>query len=62
VIRLAEHQPPSRSIAPRLYIARCTMWPGRWLQRSESIANPFYADRMKTCGEIIGSIESVTER
>jgi len=62
VIRLAERQPPSTKLVPRLYIARCTMAPGSWLQRGESIANPFYADRMKTCGEIVGSIESATER
>ncbi len=62
VIRLAERQPPSTKLVPRLYIARCTMAPGSWLQRAEAIANPFYADRMKTCGEIVGSIESATER
>ncbi|MBK7645558.1 MAG: efflux RND transporter periplasmic adaptor subunit [Planctomycetes bacterium] len=62
VIRLAQRQPPSHAVSPRLYIARCTMAPGSWLQRTESIANPFYADRMKTCGEIVGSIESATER
>jgi len=47
---------------PRLFIARCTMAPGSWLQRAEAIQNPFYSDRMKTCGEIVGSIESATER
>ena len=62
VIRLAERQPPSSRLVPRLFIARCTMAPGSWLQRGEAIANPFYADSMKTCGEIIGSIESATER
>jgi RND family efflux transporter MFP subunit len=62
VIRLAERQPPSTKLAPRLFIARCTMAPGSWLQRGEAIANPFYADSMKTCGEIVGSIESATER
>jgi hypothetical protein len=62
VIRLAERQPPSTRLVPRLFIARCTMAPGSWLQRAEAIANPFYADRMKTCGEIVGSIESATER
>ena len=62
VIRLAERQPPSTKLVPRLYIARCTMAPGSWLQRGEAIANPFYADSMKTCGEIVGSIESATER
>jgi hypothetical protein len=62
VIRLAERQPPSTRLVPRLFIARCTMAPGSWLQRGEAIANPFYADSMKTCGEIVGSIESATER
>jgi hypothetical protein len=38
------------------------MAPGSWLQRGEAIQNPFYAERMKTCGEIVGSIESATER
>ncbi len=62
VIQLCERQPPSRAVAPRLYIARCTMAPGSWLQTGETIANPFYADRMKTCGEIQGSIEAAEER
>jgi len=62
VIRLAERQPPSQKLVPRLFIARCTMAPGSWLQRAEAIQNPFYSDRMKTCGEIVGSIESATER
>jgi Cu(I)/Ag(I) efflux system membrane fusion protein/cobalt-zinc-cadmium efflux system membrane fusion protein len=62
VIRLAERQPFSAKLVPRLFIARCTMAPGSWLQRGEAIQNPFYADRMKTCGEIVGSIESATER
>ncbi len=62
VIRLAERQPPSTKLVARLFIARCTMAPGSWLQRGEAIANPFYADRMKTCGEIVGSIESAPER
>ena len=62
VIRLAERQPPSHKLVPRLFIARCTMAPGSWLQRGEAIANPFYADSMKSCGEIVGSIESATER
>jgi multidrug efflux pump subunit AcrA (membrane-fusion protein) len=62
VIRMAERQPPSTRLVPRLFIARCTMAPGSWLQRGEAIQNPFYADRMKTCGEIVGSIESAPER
>lgn len=61
-IRLAERQPPSTKLVPRLFIARCTMAPGSWLQRAEPIQNPFYASSMKTCGEIVGSIESATER
>ncbi len=33
-----------------LAVAYCPMKPGRWLQRSEPLANPYYGAEMLTCG------------
>lgn len=52
-IRLAERSPRSGELAPRLFVLRCPMVRGRWLQSSEPVANPYYATTMKACGEIV---------
>lgn len=58
VVRRAPH---SRALAPRIYVQRCPMVPGkpgRWLSRREEIANPYFADSMKSCGEVLETIEA----
>jgi len=51
-IRLAERSPRSGELVPRLFVLRCPMVRGRWLQSSEQVANPYYATTMKACGEM----------
>jgi RND family efflux transporter MFP subunit len=57
MIALADRVPPSRSVAGKLYVMRCTMAPGDWLQSAPDVANPFYARSMKTCGEVLRTID-----
>lgn len=59
VVKLAEASPPSDAVAPKLYVMYCSMAPGRWLQRTDRLANPFYATEMKQCGELVKTIEAV---
>jgi RND family efflux transporter MFP subunit len=56
-IELAERSPRPGDLAPRVFVARCPMMQARWLQESETIANPYYATSMKSCGEIERSLE-----
>ncbi|MFN0059841.1 MAG: efflux RND transporter periplasmic adaptor subunit [Planctomycetota bacterium] len=58
-IRLADLAAPSRSVAGALHVMYCSMAPGRWLQRGEEIANPYYATAMKECGELERRIATV---
>jgi multidrug efflux pump subunit AcrA (membrane-fusion protein) len=57
MIALADHAPPSRSVAEKLYVLRCTMAPGDWLQNVPEVQNPFYGRAMKTCGEVLRTID-----
>jgi hypothetical protein len=59
VITLVEAHPPTRFVTDRLYVMHCPMAPGRWLQREEKLANPYYAKSMKQCGEIVGTIAAL---
>ncbi len=52
IIALIEASPPSRAVGDRLYVMHCDMAPGNWVQRSQNIANPFYATDMKQCGSL----------
>ncbi|MFO0833752.1 MAG: efflux RND transporter periplasmic adaptor subunit [Phycisphaerales bacterium] len=53
VIALVEAMPPSAPVAASLYVANCPMAKADWLQRSEELANPYYAEDMKECGTIV---------
>ncbi len=61
MIDLAKSAQLSVKMAGKLYVAKCPMAFGdrgaRWLQSSETIANPYYATEMKSCGEIESVIE-----
>ena len=35
------------------YVANCPMAKADWLQRSQNLANPYYAEDMKECGTIV---------
>jgi hypothetical protein len=47
VIKRVEESPPSR----KLYVIRCSMYPGSWLQEDREIRNPYYGRSMLHCGE-----------
>lgn len=53
VIALIEAMPPSAPVAASLYVANCPMAKADWLQRSQDLANPYYAEDMKECGTIV---------
>lgn len=53
VIALVDAMPPSASVAANLYVANCPMAKADWLQRSQNLANPYYAEDMKECGTIV---------
>jgi hypothetical protein len=44
--------PPTAVLGPQVFVMWCPMAPGHWLQRRETVENPFYARTMKSCGEI----------
>ena len=50
-IALARVAPPSKGSLPGLYEVECPMAEASWLQRNDSVSNPYFAD-MKTCGEV----------
>src|SRR5205823_3035989 len=56
MLALASTYPPSATVAPKLFHMHCPMAKGDWLQASDTIANPFYADEMKDCAEIVREI------
>ncbi len=56
VIDLVTRVPPSGKAGEKLYVLKCPMAPGRWLQRDPGIKNPFYGSIMKECGEVVGPV------
>lgn len=58
VIALVDASPPSEGVAKVLYLMHCPMTPapGDWLQDNDDMANPYYADDMKACGETVRTI------
>lgn len=56
VIALLDRSPPSAKVADELYVAHCPMAfddaGANWLQKTQRIANPYYATQMKLCGAI----------
>lgn len=58
MIALVDAAPPSRAIGEKLYVMECPMFPGRWIQRTEELANPFYATDMKECGSHVKVIST----
>lgn len=53
LIALVDAMPPSASVASSLYIVNCPMAKADWLQRTQDVANPYYAEDMKACGEVV---------
>jgi membrane fusion protein, copper/silver efflux system len=43
----------SMMMAMGINVAYCSMAPGSWLQKGETIMNPYYGDKMLHCGEIV---------
>jgi RND family efflux transporter MFP subunit len=56
VIALLDRSPPSAKVAQELYVAHCPMAfddaGATWLQKTQPIANPYYATAMKSCGSV----------
>jgi len=53
LIALVDAMPPSSGVSGTLYVVNCPMAQADWLQRSKTIANPYYADDMKECGSVV---------
>ncbi|RUL83558.1 efflux RND transporter periplasmic adaptor subunit [Tautonia sociabilis] len=62
IISLAEALPPSATVGEKLLIVHCPMSGADWVQASPEVANPYYADSMKQCGEVTGTIEPAAGR
>ncbi|HKB17379.1 MAG TPA: hypothetical protein VKF62_15025, partial [Planctomycetota bacterium] len=61
VVRLVDLVPPSRAIGSTLFVLRCPMFPGSWLQPSREVSNPLYGTQMLHCGEVLRAIVPVDE-
>jgi Cu(I)/Ag(I) efflux system membrane fusion protein len=61
VIALVDSSPPTKSIADKLFVLHCPMADDSrgadWLQVSETVANPYFAKSMKTCGSVTRTID-----
>jgi|GEM_PF-139098 len=57
VIRLVDQTPPSSSVGKSLVVLRCTMTNHSWIQSTDLVANPFFPNSMKECGEVTRRIE-----
>jgi hypothetical protein len=58
MITLVEAAPPSSAVGDSLFVMECPMFPGRWIQRKEDLANPYYANDMKECGSHVKVIKT----
>ncbi len=55
-IGLATGSPRTGVRVPDLFIAYCPMKKMRWMQSTESIMNPYYAQEMKECGDVVSIV------
>lgn len=63
LIALVTQFPPP--VGQMLYTMNCPMWkksPGRWLQASPDIENPFMGQKMLQCGSVVEKIEETQNR
>lgn len=60
VLRLMLTHPPTASHTPTLYVMHCPMVNAHWLQTTEKLANPYYPNTMKECGEVQLTIQGIT--
>jgi RND family efflux transporter MFP subunit len=58
VISLVDAMPPSSSVTQSLFVLNCPMAKADWLQRTEGVANPYYAEDMKACGSVVRPVGS----
>lgn len=58
MISVVDAAPPSTTVGNPLYVMECPMAPGRWIQRTEHLANPYYATDMKECGSHVKVIKT----
>nr|AEH26510.1 efflux transporter [uncultured Acidobacteria bacterium A11] len=60
LIKLLTQFPPP--LGRELNIMKCSMWeksPGRWIQASADIANPFMGQKMLGCGEKVAALKAI---
>jgi Cu(I)/Ag(I) efflux system membrane fusion protein len=62
VIAMVDRSPPTKAAVGRLFVVHCSMAPGTWLQRTNEVANPYYATAMKGCGEVQREISLVESK
>lgn len=60
MVAMVRTSPPSRSEVPALFLMNCPMafdlGEAHWLQDSDSVANPYYANTMKKCGTVVENL------
>lgn len=53
------------AVSSKLYVMRCPMAfddrGARWLQADDTVANPYYATEMKSCGGVVSTIEPIAK-
>ncbi|HET6203892.1 MAG TPA: efflux RND transporter periplasmic adaptor subunit [Planctomycetota bacterium] len=59
VVRLVGVVPPTGAVGEALFVLRCPMFPGSWLQPSREVTNPLYGTAMLHCGEVVRAIVPV---
>ena len=58
VVKLVSVVSPSPAISNSLFLFHCPMADADWLQSEKKIANPYYSNSMKSCGELVKEIGS----
>lgn len=61
-ISLAKALRPSTAVGEELFVVHCPMSEADWIQTTSEIANPYFSDSMKQCGEITATIKPVGAR
>lgn len=62
VITLVDALPPSGELEGPLFVMHCSMTSSSWIQRSNRVANPFYATGMKNCGTLVHAVTTQGEQ
>jgi Cu(I)/Ag(I) efflux system membrane fusion protein/cobalt-zinc-cadmium efflux system membrane fusion protein len=58
----AATSPVATNAAEPLVVANCSMRKADWIQRGETIANPYYGSSMSTCGTVTKQLKAPTDK